>query len=57
MMIKIERKDCTKKEWREMQKARRSVNGFNTGTRVFKDKKHPDRNSLKKDLKKCLTFC
>ena len=45
--VKVERKDMTKKEWLDMQKAKRVLNAFNTGTRTFKDKKHPSRQKLK----------
>ena len=37
------RKDMTKKAWRELQKANRATNGFNTGTRSMKSEKYPSR--------------
>ena len=41
------RKDMTKKAWKEMQKANRVINGFNTGTRDMKSDKYPSRNKQK----------
>lgn len=46
------RKTMTKKDYLELQKANRITNGFNTGERMFKNKKHPARNSRKKDFEK-----
>ena len=37
------KKDFTKKAWKEMQKANRVTNGFNTGTRDMKSEKYPTR--------------
>ena len=37
------RKDMTKKAWKELQKANRTTNGFNTGTRNMKSEKYPSR--------------
>jgi hypothetical protein len=41
------KKDMTKKAWKEMQKANRVTNGFNTGTRDMKSNKYPARNKQK----------
>mgnify|MGYP006331037807 CR=1 FL=1 len=41
------KKDFTKKAWKEMQKANRITNGFNTGTRDMKSDKYPSRNKQK----------
>jgi len=41
------RKDFSKKKWKEMQKANRVINGFNTGTRDMKSDKYPSRNKQK----------
>ena len=49
-MMKIERKDFTKKEWKEKAKQNRVLVGFNTGIRTFKDKKHPTRAEMKRGV-------
>lgn len=48
------RKTMTKKAWSEVQKSKRKTNGFNTGERIFKNKKHKSREENKKDFQKVL---
>lgn len=50
----VERRKLSKKEQKQWDKSMRVFSGFNTGTRVFKDAKHPSRQKIKKDLKKML---
>lgn len=47
-----ERKTMTKKAWKIKQAEKRSMNGFNTGTRTFQDAKHPNRKKAKKNFQK-----
>ena len=53
------RKDMTKKAYKEMKKANRITNGFNTGERMFENKKNPSRakskRNFQKELDKALT--
>ncbi|MCQ2603254.1 MAG: hypothetical protein MJ193_04930 [Clostridia bacterium] len=42
----------SKKEQKEYNKRQRSVNGFNTGTRVMKTKKRPTRAMQKDAIRK-----
>ena len=44
------RKSMTKKQYLELQKNKRTMNGFNTGERMFANKKHPTRNKSKKNF-------
>ena len=37
------KKDMTKKEWLKLQKAKRAISSFNTGTRTMNTDKHPTR--------------
>lgn len=46
------RKDMTKKAYKEMKKANRITNSFNTGERMFEDKKNPSRAKRKKNFQK-----
>lgn len=46
------RKDMTKKAYKEMKKANRVMNGFNTGERPFQDKKNPSRAKSKRNFQK-----
>ena len=46
------RKDMTKKAYKEMRKANRVMNGFNTGERPFQDKKNPSRAKSKRNFQK-----
>jgi len=46
------RKSMTKKAYLEMQKSKRKMNGFNTGERLFDNKKHPSREKNKKNFQK-----
>lgn len=46
------RKTMTKKAWEELQKSKRKMNGFNTGERMFENKKHPSRKKSKKNFQK-----
>ena len=46
------RKTMTKKAWKIYQAERRTMNGFNTGERMFANKKHPSRNKAKKSFQK-----
>lgn len=48
----VEYRKMSKKAKRELNLARRGVMGFNTGTRVHKDAKHPSRADQKKTWKK-----
>lgn len=48
--IPIEKR--TKKQQKEHFKSFRRMNGFNTGTRVHKDNKHPSRQKRKDILRK-----
>ena len=48
------RKDMTKKAYKEMKKANRVMNGFNTGERPFQDKKNPSRAKSKRNFQKDL---
>lgn len=41
------RKTMTKKAWRALQAEKRSVNGFNTGTRTHKSPRDYDRKKNK----------
>lgn len=50
----IEYNKLSKKEKRKRDKAMRIVSGFNTGTRVMKDPKHPSRAERKKEWQKGL---
>lgn len=45
------RKDMTKKAWKEKQKEKRILNGFNTGTRDMKSAKYPSRQEQKKEVR------
>jgi len=51
------RKDMTKKEYLKLQKSKRVMNGFNTGERMFENKKHPSRGKSKKNFQKELDKC
>ena len=44
------KKSMTKKAFKELQKSRRAVNGFNTGTRTMKTTKNPSRQMMKKEV-------
>lgn len=46
------RKDMTKKQYQERMKVNRITNGFNTGERMFEDKKNPSRAKRKKNFQK-----
>lgn len=46
------RKTMTKKAWKIQQACRRTTNGFNTGERMFENKKHPSREKAKKSFQK-----
>ena len=46
------RKSMTKKAYLEMQKSKRKMNGFNTGERLFDNKKYPSREKNKKIFQK-----
>lgn len=46
------RKGMTKKAYKEMKKANRMMNGFNTGERPFQDKKNPSRAKSKRNFQK-----
>ena len=46
-----DRKSMTKKQWLELQKKQRQVNGFNTGTRDMKSEKYPTRQQRKKEVR------
>ena len=48
------RKDMTKKAYKEMKKANRVMNGFNTGERAFENKKKPSRAKSKRNFQKDL---
>jgi hypothetical protein len=48
------RKDFSKKKWKEMQKANRVTNGFNTGTRDMKSDKYPSRARQKEINRKAV---
>lgn len=48
------RKDMTKRQWAELQKSKRVVNGMNTGTITMKTAKNPSRQENKRNLKKML---
>ena len=37
------KKTMTKRAYKELQKSRRAINGFNTGTRTHSTDKHPSR--------------
>ena len=43
------KKSMTKKAYKELQKSRRAVNGFNTGTRTMKTAKRPSRQMRKRE--------
>lgn len=45
------KKSMTKKAYLELQKSRRVVNNFNTGTRTFKTAKKPSRQVQKKEVR------
>lgn len=45
----ILKKSMTKKAYKELQKSRRAVNGFNTGTRTMKTAKKPSRQMRKRE--------
>ena len=45
-----DRKSMTKKQWLELQKKQRNVNGFNTGTRDMKSNKYPTRQQRKREV-------
>lgn len=45
-----DKKSMTKKQWLELQKKQRNVNGFNTGTRDMKSNKYPTRQQRKKEV-------
>ena len=53
-MIKVDKKDMTKKEWLNLQKEKRKTNGFNTGERMFENKKNPKRAKNKENFQKLL---
>ena len=46
------RKDMTKKAYKEMKKANRVMNGFNTGERMMQDKNNPSRAKSKRNFQK-----
>lgn len=48
------RKDMTKKAYKEMKKANRVMNGFNTGERSFENEKKPSRAKSKRNFQKDL---
>ena len=48
------RKDMTKKAYKEMKKANRVMNGFNTGERLFKGKKNRSRAQSKRNFQQGL---
>lgn len=45
-----DKKSMTKKQWLELQKKQRNVNGFNTGTRDMKSNKYPTKQQRKKEV-------
>lgn len=47
-----DKKSMTKKKWLELQKQYRGTNGFNTGIRTHKSKKHPNRLDRKAQERK-----
>lgn len=47
-----DKKSMTKKKWLELQKQYRGTNGFNTGIRTHKSKKHPSRLDRKAQERK-----
>lgn len=47
-----ERKTMTKKAWKIKQAERRKMNGFNTGERMFENKKKPSRKKAKRNFQK-----
>lgn len=47
-----ERKTMTKKAWKVKQAEGRKTNGFNTGERMFENKKKPSRQKSKKIFQK-----
>ena len=47
-----DKKSMTKKKWLELQKQYRAMNGFNTGIRTHKSKKHPSRLDRKSQERK-----
>ena len=49
-----ERKTMTKKAWKVKQAEGRKTNGFNTGERMFENKKNPSRAKRKKNFQKVL---
>ena len=49
-----ERKTMTKKTWKIKQAEMRKTNGFNTGERMFENKKKPSRAKRKKNFQKVL---
>lgn len=49
-----DKKSMTKKAWKEAQKKHRVINGFNTGTRSFKNAKLSTREMEKINFKKVL---
>lgn len=48
------KKDITKKAYRELKKKDRVVTAMNTGTRVFKDDRHPDRARIKEIIRRVI---
>ena len=46
-----DKKSMTKKQWLELQKKQRQVNGFNTGTRDMKSEKYPTRQQRKREVR------
>jgi hypothetical protein len=51
MIFDARRKTMTKKAWKEKQKAKRNMNGFNTGIRTMKSAKDYNRQFAKKEIK------
>ena len=49
-----ERKTMTKKAWKIKQAGNRKMNGFNTGERMFENKKKPSRAKSKRNFQKDL---
>lgn len=50
------KKTMTKKAYKELQKSRRAVNGFNTGTRTMKTDKKPSRQMQKKEVMNMIKY-
>lgn len=51
MIIDERHKTMTKKAWKEKQKTKRNMSGFNTGIRTMKSAKDYNRQSAKKEVR------